>query len=585
MPLPSENSKAAQSSSMQNGRERTALDDRTRYVPRHLGSNVFPCFFLFNHLVRIAHKEHLIAIKDLTYGITADYAQLLTDVLHFRNVLREALHPSALERIDRGEEVYVNLVGPAGYEFVVGFFALMALGAAIVPISPDSPLEEASYFANKSRAVGIISAGKSMKIAWELEMLIRRTSQKTFKCVEIRPYILQPRLSPDQFQVSSDAYLDLNTTGLVIFTSGTTGPPKGACRRRGFFNDVASSFADQYGLREGDTVLHTLPVHHATGVTVTLIPFLQVGGCIEFRSGGFDVEWTWERIKRGSLTYYSAVPTIYMRLMQYYEQKLTKLPRSELQEYVNGVQGFRALLCGTSALPRSLQHKWTTLRQGRPVLTRYGGTEFGNGFSVGLSSQNVPDGSVGEKAPGVDLKLSNGDEGEVMMRSAIMFSKYLFDPIATKNAHNADGYFMTGDIARREGKYYFILGRASIDIIKSGGYKISALDIERELLDLDYIAEAMVVGVEDDEFGQRVAAAVVLREDGAMSNLTLERLRLDLKETLAGYKMPTMLRIVPELRKNATGKVLKKILGSELFPPQGHPDVQTWRSKKTRARL
>lgn len=562
----------------------TMLEDRTYHVPKHVGPNVFPCFFLFNRLVRLAYKEHLIAIKDLTYGITANYAQLLTDVLHFRNVLREALHPSAIEGIDRGEEVYVTLVGPAGYEFVVGFFALMALGAAIVPISLDLPVKEASYFANKSQAVGIVSANKSLKLAQELESLVQRTTEKkTFKCVEVRPHILQPRLKPDQIQVSSDAYLDLNNTGLVIFTSGTTGPPKGACKRRGFFHDVAAGFADQYGLQEGDTVLHTLPVHHATGVTVTIIPFLQVGGCIEFRSGGFNVEWTWERFKQGGLTYYSGVPTIYMRLMQYYEQTLSKLPHGKLQEYVNGTQGFRALLCGTSALPRSLQQKWTTLRQGRPVLTRYGGTEFGNGFSVGISSKDVPDGSVGEKAPGVDLKLSNGDEGEVMMRSAIMFSKYLHDPIATQKAHNEDGYFMTGDIARREGKHYFILGRASIDIIKSGGYKISALDIERELLDLDYVAEAMVVGVEDEEFGQRVGAAIVLRE--GTSTLALDRLRIDLRETLANYKMPTMIRIVPELRKNATGKVLKKMLGPELFPPHGHPDVQTWRSRKKEARL
>jgi malonyl-CoA/methylmalonyl-CoA synthetase len=152
----------AQLSATQDEGDRTMLEDRTYHVPKHVGPNVFPCCFLFNRLVRLAHKEHLIAIKDLTYGITADYAQLLTDVLHFRNVLREILHPSAINRINRGEEVFVALAGPAGYEFVVGFFALMALGAAIVPISPDLPVKEASYFANKSRAVGVISADKSL---------------------------------------------------------------------------------------------------------------------------------------------------------------------------------------------------------------------------------------------------------------------------------------------------------------------------------------------------------------------------------------------------------------------------------------
>lgn len=93
-----------------------------------------------------------------------------------------------------------------------------------------------------------------------------------------------------------------------------------------------------------------------------------------------------------------------------------------------------------------------------------------------------------------------------------MFSKYLDDPWATARAHDKEGYFRTGDIARREGKYYYIIGRASLDIIKSGGYKISALDTERELLGLPYIAEAMVVGVADEEFGQRVAALISLHE-------------------------------------------------------------------------
>src|ERR1700761_7455456 len=143
------------------------------------------------------------------------------------------------------------------------------------------------------------------------------------------------------------------------------------------------------------------------------------------------------------------------------------------------------------------------------------GTEFGNAFTVTpwLAKQGVPDGSVGTKGPGVDLKLSNGDEGEVLIRTPIMFSKYLFDEEATRNILDEDGYFKTGDIARREGDFYFIQGRASVDILKSGGYKISALDVEREILGLEYVAEVMVVGVPDEEFGDRVSAAIVLRDD------------------------------------------------------------------------
>lgn len=268
--------------------------------------------------------------------------------------------------------------------------------------------------------------------------------------------------------------------------------------------------------------------------------------------------------------------------MQYYEQRLIKLPNAA--EYARGAARIRAMLCGTSALPRPLQQKWTKLRDGSPILTRYGGTEFGNVFTVTPWMRGVPHGAVGTKAPGVDLKLSNGDEGEVMIRTAIMFSQYLFDPEATMASLDEEGYFKTGDIARREGDYYYILGRASIDILKSGGYKISALDIEREILGLDYVSEVMVVGVEDEEFGQRVAAAIVLRDD-IRSKLDINDLRADLRDSLAGYKMPTLLRIVDEIRKNATGKVIKKVLVNEMFPVGGHPDVQRWVTSKSQSKL
>lgn len=156
------------------------------------------------------------------------------------------------------------------------------------------------------------------------------------------------------------------------------------------------------------------------------------------------------------------------------------------------------------------------------------------------------------------------------------------DEKATREAHDADGFFITGDIARKEGDYYFILGRASLDIIKSGGYKISALDIEREMLGLEYVSEVLVVGVEDEEFGQRVGAAVSLK-DTKSKVLPLSTLRQDLRSKLAGYKMPTLLRVVEgEFPKSATGKVQKKILGPKYFPRNyvEDPEVQVWDSSK-----
>ena len=176
-----------------------------------------------------------------------------------------------------------------------------------------------------------------------------------------------------------------------------------------------------------------------------------------------------------------------------------------------------------------------------------------------------------------------------------MCKRYLYDDDATRAAHDPDGYFKTGDLARREGPYFFIVGRSSVDIIKSGGYKISALEIEREILELPYVAEATVLGVEDEELGQRVATAIVLdtrpeKRQGLGATLNIDKLRADLRVRLPGYKLPTLLRVMhKELPKGPTGKIQKKILGPMLFPVPGWqriPEVQAWsRTTKEKAKL
>jgi malonyl-CoA/methylmalonyl-CoA synthetase len=158
---------------------------------------------------------------------------------------------------------------------------------------------------------------------------------------------------------------------------------------------------------------------------------------------------------------------------------------------------------------------------------------------------------------------------------------YLDNEEATKAAHDENGYFKTGDIGRREGHMFFITGRASVDILKSGGYKISAIEIERALMELPYVKEVAVIGVADDEYGQRVGAMLVTQ--GIQLTLTLETLRKDLKDKLAKYKMPTLLRLFDgELPKGPTGKVQKKVLGETYFPSPGWERdsyVQALRSK------
>lgn len=355
--------------------------------------------------------------------------------------------------------------------------------------------------------------------------------------------------------------------------------------RRGYTFEGALAVADHYRITQDDVLLHLLPVHHATGLGIMFFPFLISGALIEYKSVGFRPDWTWERWRKGGLTFFSGVPTIYMRMKRYFEQTLSK--QSNVQEYVAGARKLRACLCGTSALPKPIADFWAEIL-GRRILLRYGATEIGAVFRMNLDDPIVPDGSVGKLFAGADVKLSEGDSGEVLVRSPDMFSKYLFDPEATRAAHTEEGYYRTGDIARKEGEYYWIMGRASVDIIKSGGYKLSALDIEREIMSLPYVAEVMVVGVPDDEFGERVGAAVCLKDaremDQPVRHLTLDRLRQDLRPRLAGYKMPTLLRVVDgELPKSGTGKVVKKVLGPRFFPPNcfEREEVQMWQPRQS----
>lgn len=235
----------------------------------------------------------------------------------------------------------------------------------------------------------------------------------------------------------------MNAGALVIFTSGTTGPPKGAVQRRSYITSAAEDVAVHYGLTEKDTVLHCLPVHHATGIGISFLPFLVVGAVVEFRSGGFEPAWVWERWRdtrinqdarnnseeeRRKITVFSGVPTIYTRLMRYFESHIATLPPPQQEPYIAGARDIRVFLCGTSALPAPVQRFWTGILNGKPILTRYGGTEFHAVLKSAVDGSS-PMNSVGRVSPGVDLRLSS--EGEIRLKGPNMFSKCAPFPLPT----------------------------------------------------------------------------------------------------------------------------------------------------------
>ncbi|OAP64200.1 hypothetical protein AYL99_00172 [Fonsecaea erecta] len=559
--------------------------DRTLLLPPHVGPNVFPNSPFFSKLLRHARRGRL-AIRDVDLGLEKTYTEILSDALSFRAVIERALSSERLSALQRGDEVYIGVLAAGGYEFTVAVLAVLAIGAAVVPIATSAPTVEVSYFVTKSRQALLLVSEEVLEHGRDVQKYIRADSGTDIQLLPILSNLPKSSaFSAFDMVLSSNRHLDDNAPGVVIFTSGTTGRPKGAVMRRSYAHETALAIGEGYDVSHTDVLLHVLPVHHTTGLQTSFFVFLVAGACIEFKRGSFDPDWVWKRWLRGGLTVFSAVPTILLRLKWHYEKNIAVLPPTERQRYDDAANSFRDIMCGSSALQDPVQEFWTTLRGGRPILTRYGATEFPGCLKVPANAPaDLPKGCVGLPVPGVELKLSDGDSyGELLVRSPYMFSKYLFDTEATRDAHDADGFFKTGDILRREGAYYFVVGRASVDIVKSGGYKISTVDVERACLQLPYVTEAAVLGVDDEEFGQRVAAVVAVKEPSDLRPLTIERLRADLRAELAPYKLPTLLRVVQgELPKGGTGKVQKKILGPRMFPPdwrERREEVQFWEPK------
>jgi malonyl-CoA/methylmalonyl-CoA synthetase len=268
----------------------------------------------------------------------------------------------------------------------------------------------------------------------------------------------------------------------------------------------------------------------------------------------FDAAEVMERLSDGELTLYMAVPTIYHRLIAL----LDKATDSDRDRFKTGVGALRLMVSGSAALPVPVLERWRGL-SGHTLLERYGMTEIGMGLSNPYRGERIP-GSVGTPLPGVEVRLVDdeghavpeGASGEIQVRGPTVFLEYWERPEDTAAAFTDDGWFRTGDTALIEGGRYRILGRTSVDILKTGGEKVSALEIEEHLLSHESVSEAAVVGIDDPEWGQRVVAVVVPSDE-----ISAEDLRTWLKTRLAPHKVPKEIHLADSLPRNAMGKTLK----------------------------
>ena len=227
----------------------------------------------------------------------------------------------------------------------------------------------------------------------------------------------------------------------------------------------------------------------------------------------------------------------------------------------------RLMVSGSAALPVSVMEQWEQIT-GHLLLERYGMTEIGMGLSNPYAGIRKA-GHVGQPLPGVQLRLvddsenevKKGTQGEIQVKGPCVFREYWGKPEATASAFTDDGWFITGDMAIWNKDSYRILGRNSVDIIKSGGYKISALEIEEVLRKHPQVSDCAVVGLPNEEWGEIVAAVVV-----GKGFVTSEQLQDNLKAFLPGYKIPRIIEFVDALPRNVLGKVTKVEVKKLLIP-------------------
>ncbi|MDN5202853.1 acyl-CoA synthetase [Fulvivirgaceae bacterium BMA10] len=432
-----------------------------------------------------------------------------------------------------------------GFDYVTVQWAIWRAGGVAVPLCIQHPLPALEYVIDDATVSAIIVSDR-------FEALLKESARS--RGIQL---INMTAIGWDKKSVLP--IIDKERPAMILYTSGTTSKPKGVVTTHMNIESQVKTLIEAWDWQQDDHVLNILPLHHVHGIINVLTCALWSGAICEFLPK-FNAETVWEKFIDGRVNVFMAVPTIYFKLIAFWESSNAIDQRAMSQS----CQKFRLMVSGSAALPISVLEKWKKI-SGHTLLERYGMTEIGMALSNPYKGIRQA-GYVGRPLPGVDIRLStesgeiNSDQGEIQVRGPGVFKEYWNKPEATRNAF-IDGWFKTGDMAIFDDKGYKILGRNSVDIIKSGGYKISALEIEEVLRTHPSITECAVVGLEDEEWGEVIAVGVVIKES---IDLELDTLQNWCKDKLPVYKIPRKLLALEDLPRNTLGKVMKPRL-KELF--------------------
>ena len=435
----------------------------------------------------------------------------------------------------------VAFLVPPTFDYAAVLWGIWQAGGIAVPLCTQHPAVELAYAISDSDAELVVAHP-------DFEILLKPVANELG-----RRFLLTTELPSTAPQRLPE--VKPTRGALIIYTSGTTSKPKGVLSTHVTLTAQITSLIEAWEWSASDRSLLMLPLHHLHGLLNVLCCSLWAGAACEM-PGGFEVGQVWNRIMDDKLTVFMAVPTIYTRLITAWESAGDE----EKKAMSDGCRRLRLMVSGSAALPVSMFEHWRSI-SGHALLERYGMSELGMALSNPLRGERLP-GHVGSPLPGVEVRLvdeagnpvPDGIPGEIQVLGATVFAEYWKKPEATAASFTPDGWFRTGDVAVRNNDVYRILGRNSVDIIKTGGFKVSALEIEEELRNHPVISQCAVVGISDAEWGERVAVAVELKLG---ESLDLKSLRTWAKGRLAVYKIPSLLLDVPDLPRNAMGKVVK----------------------------
>ncbi|MFF1920234.1 acyl-CoA synthetase [Streptomyces sp. NPDC058221] len=424
-------------------------------------------------------------------------------------------------------------------ETAVGVVAALLAGIPAIPLNPKVGERELAHIVSDSKPA-LVLAGQGDRLPFALDELVRIDIKTTATTAHegARP------------EPASDH------PALIVYTSGTTGPPKGAVLPRRALSSTLDALEDAWQWTSQDVLVHGLPLFHVHGLILGILGPLRRGGSVR-HLGRFSTDGVTKELSAGA-TMLFGVPTMYHRIAE-------QLPRDPA--LARALAGARLLVSGSAAL-RARDHERIRTATGRAVIERYGMTETLMNTSVRADGEPRA-ATVGVPLRGVDLRLvdENGRElpdgpdqvGEIQVRGPNLFLNYLNRPDATADAFTADGFFRTGDMAVRDPDGYVrIVGRKATDLIKSGGYKIGAGEIENALMEHPAVRDAAVTGEPDPDLGERIVAWIVPGDPEQPP--TDKELADHVAAQLAPHKRPRTVHYLAELPRNDMGKLMKRAL-------------------------